>query len=105
MSRFFAQGFKRVLDRHFTNHYTDSLPNANLFAAIGAGIGACAAYDEITRCENTVMNSFLTSTMSIGLGATLGGSLGYLAGPFLLAGSAAGGVFTGAVLATKKKTK
>ena len=51
------------------------------------------------------MHSFLTSTIAIGVGTTLGGSLGYLAGPFLLAGSVVGGVFTGVVLATKKKTE
>jgi hypothetical protein len=37
------------------------------------------------------------------VGTTLGGSLGYLAGPFLLAGSVVGGIFTGVVLASKKK--
>ena len=103
MSRFFAQGFKRVFNRHVTNHYTDSVPNACLFGLIGAGTGGYAAYDEITRNENTVMYSFFTSTMAIGVGTSLGGSLGYLAGPFLLAGSVVGGVFTGVVLASKKK--
>jgi hypothetical protein len=90
MSRFFTRGFKRIFDRHITNHYTDDpLPNASLFGTIGAGTGAYVAYDEITRHENTLMYSFLTSTMAIGVGTTLGGSLGYLAGPFLLAGSVA----------------
>lgn len=103
MSRFFTQGFKRVFDRHFTNHYTDSVPNAYLFGTIGGGTGAYAAYDEITRYENTVMYSFFTSTSAIGVGTALGGSLGYLAGPILLAMGTAGGVFTGVVLATKKK--
>jgi hypothetical protein len=103
MSRFFAQGFKRIFDRHITNHYTDPVPNASLFGTIGAGTGAYVAYDEITRHENTLMDSFLTSTIAISVGTTLGGSLGYLAGPFLLAGSVVGGIFTGVVLASKKK--
>ena len=103
MSRFFAQGFKRIFDRHILDHYTDPVPNASLFGTIGAGTGAYVAYDEITRHENTLMDSFLTSTIAISVGTTLGGSLGYLAGPFLLAGSVVGGVFTGVVLASKKK--
>jgi hypothetical protein len=103
MSRFFAQGFKRIFDRHIIFHYTDPVPNASLFATIGAGTGAYVAYDEITQHENTLMDSFLTSTIAISVGTTLGGSLGYLAGPFLLAGSVVGGIFTGVVLASKKK--
>jgi hypothetical protein len=103
MSRFFTQGLKRVFDRHITNHYTDSVPNAYLFGTIGGGTGAYAAYDEITRYENTVMYSFFTSTAAMSLGTAMGGSLGYLAGPILLITAAAGGVFTGVVLATKKK--
>ena len=104
MSRFFAQGFKRILDVQ-KNHYTDPVPNTSLFGTIGAGTGAYIAYDEITRLEHTVMQSFLTSTFAIGLGTTLGGSLGHNFGPYLLAASVVGGVFTGVVLATKKKTE
>ena len=103
MSRFFTRGFKRIFDRHILDHYTDPVPNASLFGTIGAGTGAYVAYDEITRHENTLMDSFFTSTVAISVGTTLGGSLGYLAGPFLLAGSVVGGVFTGVVLASKKK--
>ena len=104
MSRFFAQGFKRILDLQ-KNHYINPVPNASLFGTIGAGTGAYVAYDEITQHEYTVMHSFLTSTSAIGLGTAFGGSLGYLAGPFLVAASVVGGVFTGVVLATKKKTE
>ena len=105
MSRFFVQGFKRIFDRHIIFHYTDPVPNTCLFGTIGAGTGAYVAYDEITRYEDTVTHSFFTSTIAIGMGTTLGGSLGYCAGPYLLAASVVGGVFTGVVLATKNKTE